>query len=151
LEQTVRCSLGEVEHVPSCKHPLTVVACFRLQVFVTPDFKWTDEIALKGKAPHSTLQGHDALRDYRNSWHNAMPNLLFTLTQVLPVVGNKYLIKFDMKGTFTLPFGEIVPTGKEIHCDGLIEIEIVGGARVIAFKVYSGFFIGYEMGIVNTF
>lgn len=120
-------------------------------IFIDPvAMTFKDEIGLKDRLPDGSAQGYDVIKQVRDLYHVAFPDIEFRVENVTqPDADGVFFTKWSASGTNTGPLHDVPASGKAIKTSGVIEFQIIAG-RVVSATLFSGRFLPYELDLIPT-
>jgi steroid delta-isomerase-like uncharacterized protein len=94
----------------------------------------TDDVIVHD--PHlADVRGHDRVERYYASFHDAFPDIEFTVDDLF-AVEDRVAVRWTAKGTHEAAFWGVAPTGNEMHLSGIDVVRIADGRIGEVWTVY---------------
>lgn len=94
----------------------------------------TDDITVHD--PHlADIRGHDRIARYYASFHDAFPDIEFTVDDLF-AVDDRIAVRWTAEGTHEANFWGIEPTGNEMHLSGIDIVRVADGRISEVWTVY---------------
>lgn len=94
----------------------------------------TDDVVLHD--PHlEDIRGHDRVEHYYSSFHDAFPDIEFTLDDAFRA-GDRITVRWTAEGTHEADFWGLSPTGNVIHLSGIDVVRVENGQVDEVWTVY---------------
>ena len=86
--------------------------------------------------PHlEDIRGHDRVAHYYASFHDAFPDIEFTVDDLF-AVDDRVAVRWTAGGTHEADFWGIAPTGNEMHLSGIDVVRVANGRIGEVWTVY---------------
>ncbi|WP_435181490.1 ester cyclase [Halorussus sp. AFM4] len=97
--------------------------------------------------PHlEDIQGHDRVEHYYASFHNAFPNITFTVDDMF-MADDLIAVRWTAEGTHEAAFWGIDSTGNEMHLSGIDIVQVTDGQISEVWTVYDSATLLQQLGI----
>jgi predicted ester cyclase len=103
-------------------------------------------------SPDGTIQGRDAIREYRNREKAAFPDRTATIELIVEqgdTIASEWTVAGTHTGTLVLPDGtEVPPTGKRVQIRGMDLVQVRGGKAAMHHLYWDNMALGRQLGLV---
>lgn len=104
-----------------------------------------DDVVLRD--PHlEDIQGHDRVKAYYTSFHEAFPDIAFTVDDLI-MADDSATVRWTAEGTHDQPFWGIDPTGNEIHLSGIDIVRLQDDQVSHVWTVYDSATLLQQLGV----